>query len=315
MVSSTRVDEARRALRLGLHAHVEPNGRVEGHLLFDEQVRQLVVEGVARSGRVEVAAAFTPGGDGVGHAADQVPHGGFALGRVDLPVEIFRGDDVRGRLRPGLGDLDILLAEDDLSLFVADLSGAPLPFDGVKGRDSPIGEIALELEAGLGLHFRRRCRTGCRLLVQGHLRLCHVASAQVGVPFRGEPYYFTSIRTSRRTAAPACRAGANDSGKPTRAARVKKCESYRLAFRGDLQPANGSANRKDRRVGAGCGEMPASKMSRGTRTGLRLRCGACGVGGKAAKTEPLSPPNLRPHDNGAGKRCQEKTARCLAIFV
>ena len=39
------IDEAGRALRLGLHAHVEPDRRIEGHLLLDEQVRQLVAEG------------------------------------------------------------------------------------------------------------------------------------------------------------------------------------------------------------------------------------------------------------------------------
>ncbi len=45
-----RVDEAGRALRLGLHADVEPDGRIEGHLLLDEQVRQFVAESVARRG-------------------------------------------------------------------------------------------------------------------------------------------------------------------------------------------------------------------------------------------------------------------------
>src|SRR5438067_13100633 len=38
------VDEAGRALRLRLDAHVEPDRRVERHLLLDEQVGQLVAE-------------------------------------------------------------------------------------------------------------------------------------------------------------------------------------------------------------------------------------------------------------------------------
>ena len=40
------VDEAGRALRLLFHAHVEPDGRVEAHLLVDEEVRQLGLEGL-----------------------------------------------------------------------------------------------------------------------------------------------------------------------------------------------------------------------------------------------------------------------------
>jgi len=47
-VVANRIDEARRALRFRLHAHVEPHRRIEAHLLFDQQVRQLVAERFAR---------------------------------------------------------------------------------------------------------------------------------------------------------------------------------------------------------------------------------------------------------------------------
>ena len=141
------VDEAGRALRLGLHADVEPDRRIEAHLLLDEQVRQVVAESVARGGGGEISAVLAPADDRIDHAADQLPHGSFALGRIQLAVEVFRRDDIGRRLRPGFGNLHIFLAEDHLPLFVADLGDAPFPFHGVKRRNAPVGKIAFEIQA------------------------------------------------------------------------------------------------------------------------------------------------------------------------
>ncbi len=188
------VDEAGRALRLGLHAHVEPHGRIEGHFLLDQQVRQFVAEGVTRRGVGEVAALLAPADDRVHDAADELAHGIFALRRVELAVEIFRRDDVCRGLRPAFRHFHIFLAENHLALFVADLRDAAFPFDSVKGSSAPVGKVSLEFEARADLDVGgRRAGVGLerRLFVQSHLRMCHCASAQVGSPAQREPLYFT----------------------------------------------------------------------------------------------------------------------------
>ena len=140
-----RIDEAGRALRLGLHADVEPHRGIERHFLLDKQVSQLVAKRIARFRRGEVAALFSPAHDGVRHAADKLPDRSLALVGVGLAVEILAGHDVGGGLRPALGDFHIFLAENDLPFFVADLRGAPLPFDRVERRSLSVGEEPREL--------------------------------------------------------------------------------------------------------------------------------------------------------------------------
>jgi hypothetical protein len=73
-------DEAGAALRVLLEADVEPDGRVEGGHLVQQDVRQLVVEraGVLFAG--EVAAAATPARDRPGDAADHLLDRALALG-------------------------------------------------------------------------------------------------------------------------------------------------------------------------------------------------------------------------------------------
>ena len=164
-----------RALRLGLHADVEPDRRIESHLLLDEQVGQLVAESVSRRVVGKIAALFAPGDDGVHHAADQLAHRIFALGRVGLAVEILRRHDVGGGLRPALGHFHAFLAEDGLALLVADERHAALPLDSVIRRGAAVGEIPFELEPRADLDIRG---LGCarlerRLFVESHFRLCH----------------------------------------------------------------------------------------------------------------------------------------------
>ena len=127
------IDEAGGALRLGLHADVEPHGGIERDFLLDEQVGEFVAENVFGFGAGEVAALFAPADDGVHHAADQLAHRGFALGGVGLAVEILGSHDVGGRHGPGLGDFHVFLAEDYLAFVIADESRATFPLNFVEG--------------------------------------------------------------------------------------------------------------------------------------------------------------------------------------
>jgi len=109
----------------------------------------------------EVSLGVSPVADSLGDAGDELADAGLALGRVELAVEILAGDDVCGRHRPVLGDLDVFLLEDHVALGVGDLSGTEFPFDFVVGRDARLREEATEGEAG-GLLLRGRARYGGR---------------------------------------------------------------------------------------------------------------------------------------------------------
>ena len=143
---------------LGLDAvasYVEPDGRIEGGVLADEDVDEFVVEGGGVFGGAEVALRHAPVADGFGDAGDQLADAGFALGRADRAVQIFRGHDIGGGHGPVFGDFDVLLLEDHVALGVGDLSEAEFPFDFVVGGDAGLGKEAAEGEAG-GLVFRMR---------------------------------------------------------------------------------------------------------------------------------------------------------------
>src|SRR5579864_1244756 len=109
---------------------------------------ELVAEGGFRFGIGEVAALIAPADDGIDNASDQLADRAFPLRRIGLAVKVFGGDDVGRGLRPGLGDFDVLLAENDLALVVADQGGATLPFDFVEGPYFAVGEAALKWQAG-----------------------------------------------------------------------------------------------------------------------------------------------------------------------
>ena len=143
-------------------AYVEPDGRVEGGILADEDVDEFIVESCAVFGRVEVALRHTPVADGFGDAGDQLAHAGFALGGAEGAVQIFGGHDVGRGHGPVFGDLDIFLLEDHSALGVGDLSGAQFPFDLVVGRDAGLGEEAAEGQAGGFLLLCRRGGSGGR---------------------------------------------------------------------------------------------------------------------------------------------------------
>ena len=141
------VDEARRALGSRLDADVEPDGAVERHLLVQEQVRQLRLEGREVLVRGEVVLRGRPGGDGVHDTVDELADAVLALRRADVAAEVLADDDVGGQLAPEGGDLDVVLLEDGLAGLVGDARVAALPGDLVVGVDARRGPAALEGQA------------------------------------------------------------------------------------------------------------------------------------------------------------------------
>ncbi len=191
-----RVDEAGRALRLGLHAHVEPHRRIEGHLLLDQQVRQFVAEGVTRWGVGEVAALLAPFDDRVHDAADELAHRAFALRRVELAVKIFRRNNVRRGLRPAFRHFHIFLAENRLALLVADQRHAAFPFDRGERGNLSIRKFPLELQTCTDFYIGGSCRFRLkRLFVDRHLRVCHSCLRAGRLPrAEGTSSFYSRIR-------------------------------------------------------------------------------------------------------------------------
>ena len=100
IVSSTERMKQAEHCGLLLEAHVEPDRRVEGRHLVEQDVGELVLEGLGVVVGGEVAALAAPAGDRAGHAADHLLDRRLALGRVEPAAEVLLGDDVGGVLRP-----------------------------------------------------------------------------------------------------------------------------------------------------------------------------------------------------------------------
>ena len=99
------VDEAGGALRLGLDADVEPDRGIEGQLLVQQQVDELVPEVGRRSPRPRNTPAVSPSPEMVSATlAKQLAQG--ILAGVAGAVEVLGGDDLGGGLGPGSGKLD-----------------------------------------------------------------------------------------------------------------------------------------------------------------------------------------------------------------
>src|SRR6185312_3191093 len=90
-------------------ADVEPDGRVEGDLLVEQQVDELGEEDVGVFGGGEVAAGDAPVADGFGDAGDEGADAGLTLVGADQAVEVLAGHDVGGGHGPVGGDFHILL--------------------------------------------------------------------------------------------------------------------------------------------------------------------------------------------------------------
>jgi len=111
---------------------LKPDGRVEGHLLLNQKVRELVFECIARGAIGKIAAFDTPTNDGAHNAANQLAHRAFAFGTAGLAVKIFAGDNVGRGLRPTLGNLYVVLPKNRGALFIADQGCALLPFNRIE---------------------------------------------------------------------------------------------------------------------------------------------------------------------------------------
>jgi hypothetical protein len=140
-------------------AHVEPDGRIEGRVLADEDVHEFVVESGAVFGRLEVALRHAPVANGFSDACDELADSGFALRRIELAVKIFRGDDVGRGHGPVFRDLDVFLLEDHVALGIGDGGSAEFPLDFVVGRNARLGEEPAERESR-GLFLRRGLDSG-----------------------------------------------------------------------------------------------------------------------------------------------------------
>src|SRR5512132_410615 len=114
---------------------------------------QLRAEGRQRILAREIMLVARPPRDGVDDAANQLLDAALALGRIHLPAEIFRDDDVGGLLGPEGRNLDVALLEDDLPLLVADDGRAGLPFDLVERIDAGQREVAWKFKAWNGCAF------------------------------------------------------------------------------------------------------------------------------------------------------------------
>src|SRR4029453_13636607 len=123
-------DEAGRRLLLTrlLPADVEPDWRVEGGLLVDQDGGELVLEGAAVLLAREVAGLPAHLGDPAGYSTDHLLDGSLSLGGAELPAEVLLGDDVGGVLRPALRELDTALLEDGV-LGIADDRVPVLPLE------------------------------------------------------------------------------------------------------------------------------------------------------------------------------------------
>src|ERR671930_1170692 len=129
-------------------ADVEPDGRIEGRPLVQQEVDQFVVESGGVFSRAEISAGDTPVANGLGDAADELAHAGLALGGAQLAVEIFAGHDISSGHGPVLGDLHVRLLEDDAAGGVGDLRGTLLPLHRLIRRGARLGEETAEGQAG-----------------------------------------------------------------------------------------------------------------------------------------------------------------------
>jgi len=157
-------------LRVLLEPDVEPDRRVERRQLVEKDVGQLGLERVAVFDRGEVAALAAPVGDRARDARDHLLDRALAGGRVELAAEVLLGDDVGRVLRPGRGELDVLLLEDG-----ADARVAQLPLDGLERVHAGLGEQTPHAERLAGAGFVSH--SGLRGLLH---RLLLTASRRLG---------------------------------------------------------------------------------------------------------------------------------------
>src|SRR5438034_8031897 len=112
---------------------------------MEDEELQLVGECVPVRRAREVTALEPGASDRVDHAVDHLLDTPLPLRRAKLAAEVLRGDHVRRRLGPELGNFDVLLFE-DVAALAWDGRVAELPLDLVVGVDALAGEAAVDPE-------------------------------------------------------------------------------------------------------------------------------------------------------------------------
>ena len=133
---------------------VEPDRRVEGAILVDAQVCQLVVEHFAVF-LGEIAILDAPVGDGAANAVDELPDRGSRVRGSLLAVEVLGDDHLGGQERPELRHFDVLLVENYLSTVVRDGRRPSFPLDLVEWIDARGAEYAFKGFTHMLLVWRR----------------------------------------------------------------------------------------------------------------------------------------------------------------
>ena len=132
-----------------LDADVEPHRRVEGRLLVDDEVLELVVEDLGLLVVDEVAVLDPPGRQRVGHPVGHLAQRPLALVGAEGPPEVLLRQDVGGVHAPGLGHLDAELLEGHRAVpEVRDAGVAPLPAHLVVGVHAFGGEVPADADLG-----------------------------------------------------------------------------------------------------------------------------------------------------------------------
>ena len=127
---------------------VEPHRGVEGGLLVDDEVLELVAEGLGLVVVDEVAVLDAPGGDGVDHPVGDLPAATTRARRCRGCPEVLLGEDVGGVEAPGRGHLDPSCSKATAAVaVVGDPRVAPLPGDLVVGVDAVGGEVPADADA------------------------------------------------------------------------------------------------------------------------------------------------------------------------
>jgi len=124
--------EARRALPASVHAQLNHTGELNAIYLLDQQVGQLVAEGIRDAASAKIPALLAQRNNGIHHSPYQLPYRSLALRRPRLPVKyllvtMFVPSATSSSALPRLSCRKIVTPSRPINAV------ALLPFDGVEG--------------------------------------------------------------------------------------------------------------------------------------------------------------------------------------